>query len=169
MLQFISVCLKWIVLNQANWRMAQKQEEPRDAFTQTPLFIFTGIDKVFVINTTTMAWLCVCVCARLYVCVYSSCVCMGLKKVCVYCPSLGQIQSDNCGLLELLQRCTSNPQDPSKTMNTRSLENERVRGRERERGWTEAEERETEEGRAGKTGKEKEGETERQKVTDKKS
>jgi hypothetical protein len=43
----------------------------------------------------------------------------------------GQIQSDNCRLLELLQR--SNTQDPSKTVNTRSLENERVRERERKR------------------------------------
>ena len=52
-------------------------------------------------------------------------------------------------------------------MNTRSLENERMRGREK--GCTKAKEREAEKGRAAKTRKEKEGKTERQMVTDKKN
>lgn len=54
-------------------------------------------------------------------------------------------------------------------MNTRSLENERMRGRDREKGCTKAKEREAEKGRAAKTRKEKKGKTERQMVTDKKN
>ena len=54
-------------------------------------------------------------------------------------------------------------------MNTRSLENERMRGRDREKGCTKAKEREAEKGRAAKTRKEKKGKTERQIVTDKKN
>ena len=54
-------------------------------------------------------------------------------------------------------------------MNTRSLENERMRGRDREKGCTKAKEREAENGRAAKTRKEKKGKTERQTVTDKKN
>ena len=54
-------------------------------------------------------------------------------------------------------------------MNTRSLENERMRGRDREKGCTKAKEREAEKGRAAKTRKEKKGKTGRQMVTDKKN
>ena len=54
-------------------------------------------------------------------------------------------------------------------MNTRSLENERMRGRDREKGCTKAKEREAEKGRAAKTRKEKKGKTERQMVTDQKN
>ena len=54
-------------------------------------------------------------------------------------------------------------------MNTRSLENERMRGRDRGKGCTKAKGRETEKGRAAKTRKEKKGRAERQMVTDKKN